>query len=169
MPRSRGGDGGGGVCVVVVMLVVIWTTSEVSGEEGIKFSCPPTSKFFFPCNCTGGGEKGLLIDCDNTNLASIAIGLANIRLPIEELRLNKCHIKRLYGDVFQAVNLINLVIVDTPVEEVDDDVFKPVRNSLTVLRFHRAPLTKLPSPALAHLKELKVGDGFFTTFSSIFF
>lgn len=144
--------------MVVVVLTVLWGTSEVTAES--KFECPPTIKYFFPCNCTGGGERGLFITCDNTNLASIAIGLANIRLPVEELRMYKCHFKKLYGDIFNNVILINLVIEDTPLEEIGDDVFKPVSNSLTVLKIHRAPLTTVPTQAISHLKELKVGDAF---------
>lgn len=156
MPRPSGG--GGGVCVTVVsvtVLLVVWG-GGVAAEEEAKFTCPPTSKFFFPCNCTGGGEKGLFLRCENTNLASIAVGLANVRLPIEELRLYKCNIKRLYGDVFRSVLLINLVLEDTPVEEVEEGVFTPVADTLTVLRIHRAALQSLPTKAFEPLKNLKV-------------
>lgn len=154
MPRSN--EAASGVCVTVLsvtVLLVVFGVGTAAGE--VKFTCPPTSKYFFPCNCTGGGEKGLFIRCDNTNLASIAVGLANVRLPIEELRLYKCHIKRLYGDVFRSVLLLNLVLEDTPVEEVEEGVFTPVAETLTVLRFHRAPLQRLPVPAFKPLKNLK--------------
>ncbi|KAG7166922.1 toll-like receptor Toll6-like 3 [Homarus americanus] len=142
--------------VTWTLLVVIGLFYVVTAEEETKFKCPTSAKYFFPCFCTRGGENGIFLRCENTNLASVAVGLANVRLPIEELHLYKCNFKKLYGDVFRSLLLHKVVLEDTPVSEVNGDVFEPVADILTGLHFIRAPLQDLPEAALRPLKNLKV-------------
>lgn len=139
--------------LLVALVGVLWKTATA---EGPKFKCPTVAPFYFPCTCEHGGDEGLFLRCENTNLASVAVGLANVRLPIQELRLYKCHIKKLHGDVFRSLLLKTLVLEDTPVSEVDDGVFKSVANSLTGLHILRAPLQQLPKNAISSLKNLEV-------------
>lgn len=152
-PRSNGV--GMMTSLAIITAILLYNISVASGNDP-KFTCPENTPYFYPCLCKGGGQEGIFITCENTNLASIALGLANIRLPIEELRLYKCNMKRLYGDVFKGILLRRLVIEDTPLEEVEEGVFNGVQNTLKGLHFLRAPLTAIPKPALQPLKQLEV-------------
>lgn len=87
---------------LVILLSAINLTT-VNGE--VKYKCPSNSAYFYPCICIRGGEEGIFMNCENTNLASIAVGLANVRIPIEELRLYRCNIKKLFGNVFHSVQI----------------------------------------------------------------
>lgn len=54
----------------------------------------------FPCKCIRGSDVGLYVRCENTNLASLSLGLNNIastQAPIEELTLHKCHISMFFS------------------------------------------------------------------------
>ena len=42
-----------------------------------RYVCP--DRPLFPCNCTKGSEEGLYVECTNTNLASLAVGLKQVR------------------------------------------------------------------------------------------
>lgn len=150
MPRSIP------VKVEVALLMVIGLCLSVSADEESKFKCPANAEYFYPCKCEGGGETGIFLRCENTNLASMAVGLSNVRLPIEELRMYRCNVKKLQGEIFQSLLLQKLVLEETPVVELDENVFVPVGQSLTHLHFLKAPLQGLPTKALAPLKKLEV-------------
>ncbi|XP_063596963.1 chaoptin-like [Penaeus indicus] len=138
--------------VLVLVSGISWSAS--ADEEG-KLKCPKNSPYFYPCTCEGGGDKGIFIRCENSNLASISVGLGNSRLPIEELHIYKCNIKKLQGPLFRSLVLHRLVIEDTPISEIDGEVFKNVAASLTELIILRAPLEGVPTAALAPLKNLE--------------
>ncbi|KAK8718463.1 hypothetical protein OTU49_014731, partial [Cherax quadricarinatus] len=137
----------------VLWTLVVSVSWSVVTVDATKFNCPTITPYFFPCSCESGGENGLFLRCENTNLASLAVGLANVRFPIEELRLYKCHIKKLYGDVFKYLLLHKLVLEETPVSELEASVFQPVADTLTGLHFLNAPLQAIPKTALEPLKK----------------
>lgn len=139
--------------VLVLVSGISWSASA-DDENGLK--CPKNAPYFFPCTCEGGGEKGIFMRCENSNLASISLGLGNTRLPIEELHIYKCHIRKLKGPLFRSLVLHRLIIEDTPVAEIDEHVFKSVAASLTELFILRAPLEGVPTAALAPLRNLEV-------------
>ena len=75
--------------------------------------------------------QGIAVHCENTNLASMAVGLRRfgfcwafcifIRLlhrtggKIKNLTIVNCNLERLYGDVFRTNKITKLVIRDTPI------------------------------------------------------
>lgn len=62
---------------------------------GPTYRCPTNKILIYPCKCIADGDKGIKVECINTNLASMSIGLTNLasyKIPIEELTLNKCNI-----------------------------------------------------------------------------
>lgn len=64
---------------------------------GPRYECPalPLHKdLLYPCNCTSGSDVGLYVTCDQTNLASLSVGLANLgslNYPVEELIISSCN------------------------------------------------------------------------------
>jgi len=86
------------------LLVLSLLVPGTSGQQG-KYQCPRSTAYLHPCTCEGSGSEGIFMRCENTNLASIALGLANVRLPIEELLLYRCNVRRLFGDVFNSVQI----------------------------------------------------------------
>lgn len=86
-----------------LVIGILSLASLVKGQE--KYPCPSNKEYFYPCVCEKGGSVGIFMKCENTNLASMAVGLANVRVPIEELVLFRCNIEKLFGDVFKTVQI----------------------------------------------------------------
>ena len=62
---------------------------------GPRYQCPKNKAQLYPCLCAKPGERGVTIVCENTNLASLSVGLknfANENLLIEKLYFSKCNI-----------------------------------------------------------------------------
>lgn len=85
-------------------ILQIWTCGVVLGiyiPPGPQYRCPDNKILLYPCTCVKETDVGIYIRCENTNLASISVGLNNLatfRLPIEELTLYKCHISKYFYD-----------------------------------------------------------------------
>ena len=142
---------------VRVLLFSCILISLTKAADEPKFKCPENSPYFYPCTCEGGGENGIFIKCQNTNIASIALGLSNVRLPIQQLHLYRCNMKRLYGQVFSAVPVHDLLIEDTPITTIEKGVLEPLAQVLKALRIIRANLDPgLPYEAIKELKKLEV-------------
>lgn len=79
-------------------LVVLGLVLPILGiyiPPGPRYTCPKDSTYIYPCKCIKGGDVGLYIKCENTNLASLSlafINLANEDAPVEELIIYKCAI-----------------------------------------------------------------------------
>lgn len=62
---------------------------------GPKYRCPKEHLLLHPCKCDTESDVGVTVRCENTNLASMSVGLSNLatfRLPIEKLTISNCHI-----------------------------------------------------------------------------
>ncbi len=81
-----------------------------------RYQCPPRP--LFPCECLGGGENGIDLVCTNTNLASLAVGLRQVRTLIHTLRITNCNMEKLYGSVFHLLSVKKLYIEDTPIKVI---------------------------------------------------
>ena len=78
------------------------------------FTCPEFG--VFPCNCTAESDAGIAILCENTNLASMAVGLKQAdNVKIANLTILNCNIERLYGDIFRSNQIVKIIIEDTPI------------------------------------------------------
>ena len=54
--------------------------------------------------------------CENTNLASMAVGLRQADdIKIANLTIINCNMERLYGDIFRTSQIVKLIIEDTPI------------------------------------------------------
>ena len=65
---------------------------EVNGQwvdPPPKYDCP--KRPLYPCQCIKGSEDGVYIKCNNTNIASLAVGLRQIRTLIHTLTIGAIH------------------------------------------------------------------------------
>jgi hypothetical protein len=64
---------------------------------GPLYRCPEKPLLLFPCECVAGTDRGLIVRCENSNLASLSVGIANLatlNAPVERLTLSKCQISQ---------------------------------------------------------------------------
>lgn len=62
---------------------------------GPKYQCPKNKAQLFPCECVEPGDRGVSIVCENTNLASLSVGLKNLaneNLFVEKLNISRCNL-----------------------------------------------------------------------------
>ncbi|KAJ8983100.1 hypothetical protein NQ317_001843 [Molorchus minor] len=82
---------------------------------GPLYRCPKEKLLLHPCTCDVESDEGISVSCNNTNLASMSIGLNNLatfKLPVEELLIYKCHIGRLYGSLLYKLKGNNMTTLD---------------------------------------------------------
>ena len=86
-------------------------------DQPPKYDCPKDSRALYPCNCTQGSDDGVYIECSNTNIASLAVGLSQVKTKIHTLIISNCNMEKLYGDIFQKPFTIKILkIEDTPIK-----------------------------------------------------
>lgn len=84
--------------VILVGLLVLCSAEYV--PPGPRYNCPTEhnkekEQLLYPCVCNKGSDLGLYIQCENTNLASLAVGLSNLaslQAPIESLTIKSSNI-----------------------------------------------------------------------------
>ena len=64
--------------------------------------------------------------CNNTNIASLAVGLKQVRTLIHTLTIENCNMEKVYGDLFQMLTVRILEIHDTPIKDISDNTFNGV-------------------------------------------
>ena len=119
-----------------------------------RYVCP--DRPLYPCNCTRGSEEGLYVECTNTNLASLAVGLKQVRTLIHTLEISNCNIERLYGNAFRPLSVKHLIIKDTPVKDISDGTFDAhLGETVEELHITNSWLTRFP-PTIKNFTNLKV-------------
>lgn len=89
-------------------LYMISCTYGIYIPPGPRYRCPEQHQLLYPCKCTSETDDGITVWCENSNIASLSIGLNNLatfKLPIEELTLKKCK----FGKQLVLVFLISRV------------------------------------------------------------
>ncbi|KAK0094348.1 hypothetical protein PV326_011160 [Microctonus aethiopoides] len=143
-------------------LVVLGLVLPILGiyiPPGPRYTCPKDSTYIYPCKCIKGGDVGLYIKCENTNLASLSlafINLANEDAPVEELIIYKCAIARLYGPALYRLDVRVLRFVDTPIKLIEEHTFLGVNRTLQELYIKGSELEIFPREALQILGNLSV-------------
>ena len=69
---------------------------------------------------------GVYIKCNNTNIASLAVGLRQIRTLVHTLTIENCNMKKIYGNLFQQLTIKILEIKDTPIKDISENTFDGV-------------------------------------------
>lgn len=84
------------------VILTVATLAQVASEyipPGPRYQCPKIRAKLYPCECVQSGDRGVTIVCENTNLASLSVGLKNFgneNIPVEKLYLSKCNIGNAY-------------------------------------------------------------------------
>lgn len=84
----------------LVLLALSTISSAVYIPPGPKYPCRTgdlETQLLYPCQCLAGSDKGLYVRCENSNLATLAIGLSNLvslEYPIESLTIASCNISK---------------------------------------------------------------------------
>ena len=103
------------VCLSLFALLPIVTGQWI--DQPPKYDCPRDPRVLYPCNCTQGSDDGVYIECSNTNIASLAVGLGQVKTKIHTLVISKCNMEKLFGDIFQKPFTIKILrIEDTPIK-----------------------------------------------------
>lgn len=79
---------------MLLLLLLVPLSQAGYVPPGPLYRCPEKPLLLFPCECEAGGDNGLSIRCENSNLASLSVGIANLatlNAPVERLTLSKCH------------------------------------------------------------------------------
>ncbi|CAK9833600.1 Protein artichoke [Anthophora retusa] len=126
---------------------------------GPRFRCPNEPKYIYPCVCVRGSDRGLYVQCENTNLASLSLAFSNLGnegMPIEELVLYKCNIGRFYGPALYPLDVRVLRFIDTPLKLIEEHSFLGVNRTLQELYIINSTLEKFPRQALQILGNLSI-------------
>jgi len=136
-----------------ILGLVVGVHSFAEYKEPPAFQCPEFG--LYPCNCTGESDQGIGVVCENTNLASMAVGLKQAQVKIANLTIINCNIERLYGDVFRTNEVTKIVIEDTPIREIANDTFIEVGKYIEELHLINTRLETFPYGALQSLEEVQ--------------
>merc|ERR1712172_365545 len=132
---------------------------EVNGQwvdPPPKYDCP--KRPLYPCQCIKGSEEGVYVHCNNTNIASLSVGLRQIRTLIHTLTIDNCNMEKIYGDLYNSLTVKILNIKDTPIKDISENTFEGViANGMEELHLHNTWLTRLP-PSIQNLTQLKFLD-----------
>ena len=131
---------------------VLPPTVSVWVDPPPKYQCPRRS--VYPCNCTKGSDEGIFLECSNTNLASLAVGLAQVKTLIHTLKIESCNIERLFGDVFKSLTVKKLYVLDTPIRDISDNTLDDQAETLEELYITNSWLTRVP-PSVKNLTNIK--------------
>ncbi|XP_022189330.2 toll-like receptor 3 isoform X2 [Nilaparvata lugens] len=143
----------------ILILVLLLGCDGGYIPPGPKYPCPPTSQLLYPCECTKGTDQGLFISCENTNLASLSVAMSNIvalQSPIEELKIMKSQIGRLYGELFYPLSMRKLSIEDTPISSVAPHIFYGVNKTMKELHIINSEIAEFPTVPFQDLGNLSV-------------
>lgn len=138
--------------LIGVFSLVVGVHGYAEYQQPPAFQCPEFG--LYPCNCTKESDEGIVVVCENTNLASMAVGLKQAKVKIANLTIINCNIEKLYGDVFRTIEVTKLVIEDTPIREIANDTFIEVGKYIKELHLINTRLNTFPYGALQSLTEV---------------
>ncbi|XP_050439499.1 toll-like receptor 6 [Adelges cooleyi] len=148
-----------------VLILVIGAVHGGYEEPGPKYRCPKPGSVkeqsLHPCRCVGESDNGLALHCENSNLATLSVGLSNVaslsnEVVLDNLTISSCNIGRFYGDLFYSTAINRLFIWDTPVVVMDDDLFIGINQTLVELHIVNSKLAEFPAVPFRILGNLKV-------------
>lgn len=71
--------------------------------------CFSRVKLIYPCVCLKGSDVGIYVTCNNTNLATLSVGLeilSSLDIPIEHLIINKGN----FGKILNRIELLGVFL-----------------------------------------------------------
>lgn len=87
----------------VFFILILYVYNGVNGEynePGPKYRCPKTGSLsetaLHPCRCVAESDFGLALHCENSNLATLSVGLSNVAslgdVVVDNLTISSCNI-----------------------------------------------------------------------------
>jgi len=85
---------------IFVLIVFVLSTNGEYIEPGPKYRCPKTGSSselaLHPCRCVADSDNGLALHCENSNLATLSVGLSNVAslgdVIVDNLTISSCNI-----------------------------------------------------------------------------
>ncbi|CAL8085006.1 unnamed protein product [Orchesella dallaii] len=143
---------------VITVLLTCLTVSVLGGyiPPGPKYKCPDRN-VIWPCLCLSTSDDGVFLKCEEVSMATLAAAMSYCRAtqtPIQSLEILNLNTEKLYGKLFNDVNITTLRIENSPISFVGPDIFFPLRHSLVTLELIGTRLKSYPNEAFENLDNL---------------
>ncbi|KAJ2947575.1 hypothetical protein O0L34_g17368 [Tuta absoluta] len=140
--------------VVVTLLLMIWASLS-RAELHVDTGHPPCL-FQALCTCSKpAGDLGI-VTCINVPLLRVPATVNSSKVFTLQLKGNR--IRELEPQFFQATGLYRLAINQNPLEQIHEEAFYGLDNTLWELELKKDLLTAVPSRALRYLQKLRSLD-----------
>lgn len=89
-----------GIRIFLVFIIYVCYVDGEYSEPGPKYRCPKIGSLpelaLHPCRCLAESDNGLAVHCENSNLASLSVGLSNVAslgdVVVDNLTISSCNI-----------------------------------------------------------------------------
>lgn len=145
--------------IILVLHLVTFLAITTRGEyipPGPKYKCPERAQIW-PCLCLATSDEGITMKCEQVSMATLAAAMAFPRvkqIPIVFLEIIELNTEKLYGKLFNGVNITRLRIENSPVKTILPDIFFNARQSLEQLELVGTQMETYPNEALDELQNL---------------
>lgn len=86
--------------VFFALILFVYCVNGEYIEPGPKYRCPKVSSLsalaLYPCSCVAESDNGLALHCENSNLATLSVGISNIAslgdIVVDNLTISSCNI-----------------------------------------------------------------------------
>ncbi|XP_045767708.1 chaoptin isoform X4 [Maniola jurtina] len=141
--------------VVVSFLLMIWASLARALELHVDTGHPPCL-FQALCTCSKpAGDLGI-VTCKYVPILRVPAAVNSSKVFTLQLTGNK--IRDLEPQFFQATGLYRLAINQNPLENIHEEAFYGLDNTLWELELKQDRLTEVPSRALRYLQKLRLLD-----------
>lgn len=147
-------------CTIIINCILLGNHQAYGDGE---FKCPTSQFYLFPCRCLSGGYKGLNLLCENSNLATLALALTNVKSPLESLVIDTSNITRLIGPLFKEKSVYSLTFSNTNLNDIEPESLSCLKQDIRSLQFDGAKFTVLPDainvlPNLTRIAFINTGS-----------
>lgn len=141
--------------VVVTLLLMIWASLSRALELHVDTGHSPCL-FQALCTCSKpAGDLGI-VTCSYVPILRVPSKINSSKVFMLQLTGNK--IRDLEPQFFQATGLYRLAINENPLENIHEEAFYGLDNTLWELELRRDKLTAVPSRSLRYLQKLRLLD-----------
>ncbi|XP_050680157.1 chaoptin [Leptidea sinapis] len=141
--------------VVVALVLMIWASLSGALELHVDTGHPPCL-FQALCTCSKpAGDLGI-VTCNHVPILRVPAAVNSSKVFTLQLTGNK--IRDLEPQFFQATGLYRLAINQNPLENIHEEAFYGLDNTLWELELREDKLTSVPSRALRYLQKLRMLD-----------
>lgn len=94
--------------ILLVLILYVYSIDGEYSEPGPKYRCPKIGSLpelaLHPCRCVAESDNGLALHCENSNLASLSVGLSNVAslgdVVVDNLTISSCNIGNSYYSTY---------------------------------------------------------------------